>query len=690
MKKIILIAVLLISFASANSQSTYTYIAQRYRWLAGLFEALGLPAGSGPAAFTAGQNQRAGQVYYDSSGIDQGVYVWTGLTWQLIAGGSQTLQQVFNTEVGGSVLTKNDTVLLSGFNLTIKGPGTTQYDFQPTQFNFLNQNAGSSTQITGTAGGGFDAIANFAGTNNGSNLNLSDGFARLNAQNTLGPESNVYVYPDSIALAPQGGALKFRGIVSGSGTAGLRYDPATNAVTYETGSGGSATLQDVIDNDSSFTYSGSGLGIDIKNTGVGAGMKVDNSSTGVGLWLTGAKALQIEDGNEGAGKVWTSDASGVGSWQNLSAGNLLYDSIGDDGISPVTVINDTLISKRISATGGISFYHSASGGLVIDGSGIAGGANQQLSNLSSVAVNTSLVSDANNTDDLGSTVNAWRRVHTYDLRLRGSTSGEMILQPAAVAGTGTLTFPATTSTVAVLGLAQTWTQNQTFSGGFISAQSGLFTNTTSTTSNFAVPSAAGANQITTSQLLFRGAASVYARVIGRGSTGGSIGANSSYGGWVIGDQGVSEATSGTHALLSAFVIKPSVITDAAGSTTDLATVYIEGPMTGVTPTGGTYSLLIGSGNARLENGNLTLNTAGNKLNIATGSNASIGTSVLVAGTVTVNTTAVTASSKIFLTVGVAGGTQGFLSVGTVTAGTSFVINSTSATETSQVNWIIIN
>lgn len=242
MKKIILIAVLLISFASANSQSNYTYIAQRYRWLAGLFEALGLPAGSGPAAFAAGQNQRAGQVYYDSSGIDQGVYVWTGLTWQLIAGGSQTLQEVFDTEVGGSVLTKSDTVLLNGFNLTIKGPGTTQYDFQPTQFNFLNQNAGSSTQITGTAGGGFDAIANFAGTNNGSNLNLSDGFARLNAQNTLGPESNIYVYPDSIALAPQGGALKFRGIVSGAGTVALRYNPSTNAVTYGDTSASSSSV----------------------------------------------------------------------------------------------------------------------------------------------------------------------------------------------------------------------------------------------------------------------------------------------------------------------------------------------------------------------------------------------------------------------------------------------------------------
>lgn len=89
-------------------------------------------------------------------------------------------------------------------------------------------------------------------------------------------------------------------------------------------------------------------------------------------------------------------------------------------------------------------------------------------------------------------------------------------------------------------------------------------------------------------------------------------------------------------------------------------------------------------------GNIELVTAGNKLKIATGSNASIGSAVLVGGTVTVNTTAVTASSLIFLSDGVTGGTPGVLSVGTITAGTSFVINSSNGADTSTVNWLIIN
>lgn len=90
-------------------------------------------------------------------------------------------------------------------------------------------------------------------------------------------------------------------------------------------------------------------------------------------------------------------------------------------------------------------------------------------------------------------------------------------------------------------------------------------------------------------------------------------------------------------------------------------------------------------------GNIALLTAGNKLKITTGSNASIGVSgAMTAGSITISTTAVTANSLIFLTHATLGGTQGILSVGTITAGTSFVINSSSATDTGTVNWWIIN
>jgi hypothetical protein len=77
------------------------------------------------------------------------------------------------------------------------------------------------------------------------------------------------------------------------------------------------------------------------------------------------------------------------------------------------------------------------------------------------------------------------------------------------------------------------------------------------------------------------------------------------------------------------------------------------------------------------------------LSLRGGANRSLGTATLVAGTVTVNNTRVTANSRIFLSVTTVGGTQGILSVGTVTAGTSFVINSSNAADTSTVAWMII-
>ena len=114
------------------------------------------------------------------------------------------------------------------------------------------------------------------------------------------------------------------------------------------------------------------------------------------------------------------------------------------------------------------------------------------------------------------------------------------------------------------------------------------------------------------------------------------------------------------------------------------------------------SLTATVGNITATNGNVVLGTAGNKLSIATGANASVGKSTLVGGTVTVNTTAVTANSIILLTrqsIGATGAAAlGHLTVGTVTAGTSFVINAVQAadatalqaTDVSVVGYMIIN
>ena len=95
-------------------------------------------------------------------------------------------------------------------------------------------------------------------------------------------------------------------------------------------------------------------------------------------------------------------------------------------------------------------------------------------------------------------------------------------------------------------------------------------------------------------------------------------------------------------------------------------------------------------NTYIANGNLTISTVGKKISIATGTNASIGTATLVAGVVTVSTTAVATGSKIFLTHANKSGNIGELWSSNIVNATSFKINADNVTDTSDINWWIIN
>jgi hypothetical protein len=92
--------------------------------------------------------------------------------------------------------------------------------------------------------------------------------------------------------------------------------------------------------------------------------------------------------------------------------------------------------------------------------------------------------------------------------------------------------------------------------------------------------------------------------------------------------------------------------------------------------------------ADLFNCNLRISTLGKGLRVKEGSNAKQGEVTLVAGSVTVSNTSVTSNSRIFLTSQTDGGTPGFLRVTNRTPGTSFVITSSSGTDTSTVAYEI--
>lgn len=67
----------------------------------------------------------------------------------------------------------------------------------------------------------------------------------------------------------------------------------------------------------------------------------------------------------------------------------------------------------------------------------------------------------------------------------------------------------------------------------------------------------------------------------------------------------------------------------------------------------------------------------------------VGIAVLVGGSVTVSNTSITSGSQIFVTAQINGGTPGFLRITAKTIGTSFVITSSSGTDTSTVAWQIL-
>jgi hypothetical protein len=92
----------------------------------------------------------------------------------------------------------------------------------------------------------------------------------------------------------------------------------------------------------------------------------------------------------------------------------------------------------------------------------------------------------------------------------------------------------------------------------------------------------------------------------------------------------------------------------------------------------------------LTTADLRIATAGRGLLVAEGTNAKMGTATLNGTTaVTVTTTAVTANSRILLTINTPGGTPASPYVFTRTAGTSFQIKSTGASDTSVVAWLIV-
>lgn len=157
-----------------------------------------------------------------------------------------------------------------------------------------------------------------------------------------------------------------------------------------------------------------------------------------------------------------------------------------------------------------------------------------------------------------------------------------------------------------------------------------------------------------------------------------------YGLSVTGSTMVSYGDSFFHAATAGFI-------DGGGNTTVRRGVNVlERTGTTASPVSVSRGIQISgtNGDTLTVPGDVIISTAGKGLQVKGGTNAKAGSATLVGGTVTVANTSVTANSEIFLSRSTTGGTAGTLSY-TKTAGTSFTITSSSGSDTSSVNWMIV-
>jgi hypothetical protein len=178
----------------------------------------------------------------------------------------------------------------------------------------------------------------------------------------------------------------------------------------------------------------------------------------------------------------------------------------------------------------------------------------------------------------------------------------------------------------------------------------------------------GAEQCTTGLIIYGGNGTVVNGFYTEASDGTSVWLTNATSGAIL--SGIVEASPGSGATTC-------LRADAGTYGTALGLIAVK-----PNALNGTVNLL-GQGD-----GSVTL--AGRTVVPATGTGARMGTVVLVGGTATVNTTAIGAGSVVMLTTQAPGGTVGTPYVSARTAGTSFAVTSTSASDTSTVGWRILD
>lgn len=495
--------------------------------------------------------------------------------------------------------------------------------------------AGAAGDSTGAGGNGGTVNINGGAANGDNTANKSGGNVTLTAGNSKGSAS--------------GGTAALNGGVGGvgTGTAGAAggtaqlFGGAGGIGSLTSGNGGAVTVQ----GGTAGAAAGGGGGTATLNGGTG-------SNTGAG----GAGGnINMNGGNAGGDSTVNNSGGSI----SMSAGTSKGSSAGGTGS----------LTGGTGGTGTGTAGASGGGVSLIGGTGGAGSATSGTGGSATLRAGTGGAGAGTGADGGQVTISGGTAGLGATLGGNGGTvsiSGGSSASFAASAG-GSVTMAGAGGTATGSGGAG---GNITLTGGAAGGDNTV--------------NRQGGN-ITLSPGVSKGSSTGGALTLNSGAGGlgtGTAGANGGDISLQAGAGGLGSATGGTGGNLN---IRAGTGGNSASPGVGGDIIFQTAPTTALTE----HLRVKATGELVVTNGPVQINTLGQGLQVRQGTNAKIGQVTLVAGAATVANTSVTANSRILITAQSDGGTVGFHRITAKTVGTSFVITSSNALDTSVIAWMIV-
>jgi hypothetical protein len=337
-----------------------------------------------------------------------------------------------------------------------------------------------------------------------------------------------------------------------SGLGGVPYTGATADVDLGIYN---LTLDALIGATADFTSSGSGNTFEITHSsGSGIALNIEKGGAGEGLYINKTSGSGNAATIIGTLNATTLVKSGGTSSQFLKANG----SVDSTTYTP---------TSRTLTINGTAFDLSADRSWTIEGSGI--------STLNTLTASTQTFAVGTSGSDFN--ISSATSTHTFNIPDAGASARGLITTGTQTIA-GVKTFSSNISTQG----------NITGSGGWAASTSSAYlTNNSSTFSLLSVTT------LSSKQYVY--------------ASGTTLTANNNFANLMLASSTATEASSGVHALVSQLAIKPIVLTNGTATTTNGATVYIEGAASGTASITNNYALWVDDGATRLDGGLLALN-----------------------------------------------------------------------------------